>query len=194
MSHPINGSQGAICLEPLPPSEDERSSLQNDRCKSCLIDRKKVRPAQIATLSCELTFTQCVFAISNESCDRCVHNKYHCTFTKNPEPSKRRKLSRYKCDSCRKSKQKVGKSCPSKIPISEVCSVFQRTESGQRNALDAYKLVFNVPGLNRVFEGFQKQTRWIVPETTQQPARALGWAIFRGKSKLCARRLRRTLI
>src|ERR1700728_3574584 len=49
MSQPINGNQVngnqvAICLEPSsPPSEDERSGLQNDRCKSCLIDRKKVR-------------------------------------------------------------------------------------------------------------------------------------------------------
>src|SRR4051812_26797504 len=97
---------------------------------------------------------QCLFTNSNESCDRCAHNKYQCTITESSEPSKRRKLSRYKCDNCRKSKQKVGKTCASKIPISEVCSVFQRTESGQRNALDAYKLVSNVPGLNRVLGGF----------------------------------------
>jgi hypothetical protein len=194
MSQPINGNQGATRLEPLSlPSEDERSGLQNDRCKSCLIDRKKVRSKTKSRLFHTNRY-QCLFTNSSESCDRCAHNKYPCTFTRNPEPSKRRKLSRYKCDSCRKAKQKVGKTCPSKIRVSEVCSVFRRTESGQRNALDAYKVVFNVPGLNRVFGGFQKQTRWTVPETTQQPAIPLDWAMFRGKSTLCARRLRRTLI
>src|SRR5579862_7730043 len=65
MSQPINGNQGVTCLEPLSqPSEDERSGLHNDRCKSCLIDRKKVRPRTISRLFHANRYSRSVFSRS----------------------------------------------------------------------------------------------------------------------------------
>lgn len=89
---------------------------------------------------------QCTFSESSQSCDRCLQNKYDCTTTDCAPQPKRRKLSAYKCEHCRRLKQKV---CQISLIHyrSLSCSVYQKTELGQRGALGVYKAVFHVRNL-----------------------------------------------